>query len=101
MKGNIGILYNRMLTNHYIPQVTQMDRVGNTVIFTIKERGEGVYQPRHTDEWIMMERDYYIQYELTPDGFMQRGISTLPLMWLPHCSLERKWGAAKGELRKL
>jgi hypothetical protein len=90
-----------MLNSHYALQITQMDRVGNTVLFTIKERDEGVYQPRHTDEWIMMERYYYVQYELTPSGCKQHKISTTPLMMGPHCSPERKWGAAKGILRKL
>ena len=101
MNGDMRILYRRLLANHYSPTITQMDRVGNTVLLTIKERGEGIYQPRHADNWIMMERDYYVQYELTPDGCKQHAISTLPLMWLPHCSSERKWGAAKGNLRKL
>jgi hypothetical protein len=90
-----------MLNSHYKHQVMQMYRVGNTIIFTLKEQGEDVYQPRRNDVGITPECEYYIQYELTPDGCKQHGISSLPLKLPPHCSPERKWGAVKGNLRKI
>jgi len=95
----LAVIYRRMLLDHV--EITQLERIGNTVLITCKQIAEDVFEPRHTKEWVMMEKEFYVQYELTPTECKQYRISHIPRKWEPQCSPESRWGALEVNPRKL